>query len=362
MLIGGRKNLIIILVIIIIGLGLYFLFNHFNQALVPKEEVVEEEISKAEVFDPVLLDWEEVSSTVPWPPRDSHSVVVYQNKLWLMGGLNGNDFVTKPGVVRYGEAPHFSDIWVSEDGIDWNLVTDGAPWGERRSIQSVIFQDKILVIPGWGPWTGTKNDIWSSEDGVHWNLINANPNFPPREGHQLIVFKDKLWLIGGVNYDKSEVKNDAWSSEDGINWSEVTSSAPWRPRWDHEVVLFKDELWLIGGMDLNDNVFSEIWSSEDGENWFLVTDSPPWLARQGHETIVFKDRIWILGRLDEESQGGGKNDVWFSEDGVNWEKTKKDPPWEGREDHTAAVFQGKIWIFGGMTAEWVWKNDIWLSR
>ena len=362
MLTAGKKILIIILIGIIIGLGAYFIFNRSNQEIASEEEVSEEEISKVEFFDPALLDWQEVSSTVPWSPRDSHTVVVYQDKLWLMGGLNGNDFVTRPGVVRYGEAPHLSDIWASEDEINWSLVTEEAPWGKRRSIQSVVFHDKIFVIPGWGPGAGIKNDIWSSEDGVHWDLINANPNFPPREGHQLIVFKDKLWLIGGVNYDRSEVKNDVWFSEDGINWSEVTSSALWLPRWDHEIILFKDKLWLIGGMDLDDNVFSEIWSSEDGENWSLVTDEPPWPARQGHETVIFKDRIWILGRFNEESQGGGKNDVWFSEDGINWEKTEKDPPWEGREDHAAAVFQDKIWIFGGMTAEWIWKNDIWFSK
>lgn len=357
MLINGRRFLIVIGAGIIIG-GVIYLFSTFNLGA----SKTREEVQEFKIFNPVLLSWQEVPTNVPWSPRDSHGVVVYKDKLWLMGGLNGNGFVEKPEVVRYGEAPHFSDIWASEDGINWNLVTDKAPWGKRRSIQAVVFQDKIWVIPGWGPWTGTKNDIWNSEDGIHWNLINSNPNFPDREGHQLVVFKDKLWLIGGVNYEKREVKNDVWYSGDGLNWFETTTEPPWSTRWDHGVIIFEDKLWLIGGMDLKDNIFGDVWVSEDGENWLLITDNPPWPKRQGHEVVVFKDRIWIIGRFNSLNYGGGNNDVWFSEDGMNWEKTKNDPPWLGREDHAVIVFQDKIWVLGGMTVDWTWENDIWYSK
>lgn len=354
--ISGRGFLAIIIVGLTIGGAIYFFFI-FN--LPPIE--TQREVQEQEIFDPALLSWQEVTTTVPWSPRDSHTVVVYKDKLWLMGGLNGNGFVEKSGLVRYGETPHFSDIWLSEDGINWNLVTDKAPWGKRRSIQTVVFQDKIWLIPGWGPWAGTKNDVWNSEDGIHWNLVNSNPDFPAREGHQLVVFRDKLWLIGGVNYNKQKTKNDVWYSDDGLNWFEATSTAPWSPRWDHEVVVFKDKLWLIGGMDLKNKVFGDVWVLDNSADWSLVTDDPPWQARQGHELVVFQDRIWIIGRFNSPSEGG-KNDIWFSEDGINWQKTKNDPPWLGREDQAAAVFQEKIWILGGMTMEWVWKNDIWFSR
>jgi hypothetical protein len=354
--INGRRFLIVVIGVVIIGGAIYFFLSN----LLPIE--TSKEIQQGEIFNPSLLSWEKVTTPIPWQPRDSHGVLVFKDKLWLIGGLNGNGFVEKPGVVRYSQAPHFSDIWCSEDGINWNLVTEKAPWGKRRSIQAVVFKNKIWLIPGWGPWTGTKNEVWNSEDGIHWNLINSNPNFPPREGHQLVVFQDKLWLIGGVNYEKRETKNDVWYSEDGLNWIEATSSAFWSARWDHGVVVFKDKLWLIGGMDLENNLFGDVWSSEDGKNWSLVSDRPLWPARQGHEVVVFKDRIWILGRFNQESQGKEKNDVWFSKDGINWQKTKKDPPWQGREDHRAVVFQNKIWILGGMTTDWVWKNDIWFSK
>lgn len=351
--ITGKIFLIIILLGIIIGLGVYFLFN--QEFILQKKK---KEISKLEVFNPFLLTWQKVITTIPWSPRDSHGVVVYNNKLWLMGGLNGNNFVERPEVVKYEKAPHFSDVWVSEDGINWNLITDKAPWGKRRSIQVVVFQDKMWLIAGWGPWTGLESAIWYSQNGINWTKVNTN--WPAREGHQLVVFKNKLWLIGGVNYDKYKTKNDVWYSDDGLNWFEVTPNASWSPRWDHEVIVFKDKLWLIGGMDLTENVYRDIWVSENGKDWSLVTNNPPWSSRQGHELVVFQDKIWIIGRFNCPLEGG-ENDVWFSNDGINWRKTKKNPPWLGREDHTAIVFQDKIWVLGGMTIDWKWQNDIWYS-
>lgn len=360
--IDGKKFLVIIIGGVIIGGAIYFFFLFDLPSIETKKEIQKEkEIQEQEIFNPTLLSWQEITTPVPWSPRDSHGVVVFKDKLWLMGGLNGNGFVEKPGVVRYGEAPYFSDVWASEDGFNWSLVTDKAAWGERRSIQAVVFGGKIWLIPGWGPGEGLKSEVWSSEDGYYWKREVAVAPWSAREGHRLTVFQDKLWLIGGVNYEKRETKNDVWSSEDGKNWFEVTAAASWSSRWDHGVVVFKDKLWLIGGMDLNDNVLGDIWVSENGKDWSLVTDNPPWSERQGHEVVVFQNRIWIVGGFNSLNQGGGNNDVWFSEDGIDWQKTEKDPTWLGREDHKAVVFQDKIWILGGMTTDWKWQNDIWSS-
>jgi len=347
-----RKFLFFVLIILFgIGIILFALFSPRKTIKIEKEK---------DVFKPESLIWKKVELPIPWSPRDSHGVVVYQNKIWLMGGLNGNGFVIQPGMVKYGEALHFSDVWVSEDGMNWNLVTENAPWGKRRSIEVVVFKEKMWLIPGWGPFTGLKSEIWTSEDGKNWTKIIPNQSWSPREGIQLVVFKNKLCLIGGVNYEKREIKNDVWCSEDGINWFEVASSTPWAPRWDHKVIEFKGKLWLIGGMDLKGNIFADVWVSEDGKDWKLVTDNPPWEARQGHGVVVYRDKIWIIGRFNSKDEGG-KNDVWFSDDGINWKKTKKDPPWLGREDFGVVVFQDKIWIFGGMTTDWSWQNDIWYS-
>ena len=76
--------------------------------------------------------------------------------------------------------------------------------------------------------------------------------------------------------------------------------------------------------------------------------------------LVYKDRLWIIGRLNDVI-AGGPNDVWYTEDGHEWKKTEIDPPWLGREDHEALVFEDAIWVFGGMTSDWKWSNEVWRS-
>src|SRR3989344_2514539 len=163
------KYLLIILFVLLIIFFLGILLIVYNQN---KNISAREQIENTRDFKPLLnpssLNWEKMSSSAPWEGRDSQAVVVYKNKIWLMGGVNGSTRLISPGNVDYGNAPHFNDVWSSEDGVSWKLVLNKAPWGERRSMQVVNFKGKIFLMGGWGPEIGLKNDVWSSEDGVNW--------------------------------------------------------------------------------------------------------------------------------------------------------------------------------------------------
>ncbi len=342
--------------------GVFYLIKkpgiNFSWQKNPQQENLQQE--KKENFDPASLSWQEATLGADWPKRDSHAVVVFKDKIWVTGGLNGDENVLAPNAVEYWNSPYFKDVWNSDNGINWTLVATNTPWSNRRSIQVVVFKDKLWLMGGWGPYVNYKNDVWYSEDGINWTQATTSAAWPAREGHTLVVFKDKIWLMGGVRYDKRETKNDVWYSEDGVNWTSATSSAQWAPRWDHAVAVFDNKLWLSGGMDLKDNIFNDVWHTEDGVNWILATDNPPWQARQGHNMLVYKNKLWLLGRFNDTINGGA-NDVWYSEDGVNWQKTIKDPAWLGREDSCAVIFQNKMWILGGMNSKWKWTNDVWYS-
>jgi len=114
-------------------------------------------------------------------------------------------------------------------------------------------------------------------------------------------------------------------------------------------------------MDLKGNVYKDVWSSEDGMNWTLVNSNPPFLSRQGGAIVNYQNKLWVVGRLNSGEYGGGANDVWYSEDGINWEKTKQDPGFNGKEDQGVVVFKNRIWVLGGMDKNFVWTNDIWYS-
>lgn len=358
--------LILLVVAAVMGWAVFVKYKNVNNEKLIKDEqgqAIENLTPKFSIadFNPASLSWEQATSSVPWQGRDSQAVVVYKDKIWLMGGVDATKRVMSPGNVDYGNAQHLSDVWSSEDGLNWQKVSDNAPWGERRSMGIVNFKGKMWLMGGWGPEIGYKTNIWSSEDGVVWKMEAKSASWPSREGNQLLVFQNKIWMIGGVKYDSHQVFADVWSSEDGVNWKEETKDAGWAPRWDQMCAVFDNKLWMVGGMDLKGNVFKDVWSSEDGINWSLVSDKPPFESRQGHALVDYGGKLWVIGRLNIPSYGNGANDVWYSADGVNWQKTLENPLWTGREDAGVVVFKDKIWIMGGMDTNWKWTNDVWHS-
>ena len=310
-----------------------------------------------------MLEWKELTPTgvgAPWAPRDSHETFIFQNKIWLIGGINGNGLVDKNHFIAYWIAPHFHDIWNSDDGINWTKIDSKNIWTPRRSMSIVFFKDKLWMFGGWSKAGGYVDDIWSSEDGVNWTRAKAKADFPPREGQTAEVFDGRIWMMGGVNYDKRKVFNDVWYTEDGIDWVEATPTgvgAPWSGRWDFALAVFDNKLYLAGGMDINENEFNDVWISENGVNWSLLSQSAPWATRQGHGAASLGGKLWIFGRLNDRDHLG-PNDIWSTLDGVNW-KNEGELPWDGREDFTTVVLNGKIYIMGGMGQDWTWRNDVW---
>jgi leucine-zipper-like transcriptional regulator 1 len=315
------------------------------------------------------VEWIKATTTIPWSERDAHSVVAFKDSLFLIGGLEGNNAVAKNGTVEYWNAPHLADIWASDDGLNWRLVTDKAPWHNRRSVTTAVFHDKLWLMGGWSQYDNKyDNRIWVTEDGNKWRLATSTePRWEGREGHTLNVWNDKLWLMGGVNFTKRVTYNDVWYSSDGYTWNQATSSVPWSPRYDHAVAVFKDKLYLTGGLHINTHATeSEVWMMSDGLNWEKRT--PEWPSRHGHMSFNYGDRLWVIGgwheglRPDGKKESLGINDTWFTDDGVHWIKTFTDGPWTGREDHMGDVLKGKMWLTGGMDTDEHWSNDVYFAE
>jgi hypothetical protein len=285
------------------------------------------------------INWTLATSSASWSGRYGHTSVVFNDKIWVIGGLDNSGLK--------------NDVWYSSDGVNWTLATDTAPWSERYGHTSVVFDDKIWVIGGWDN-SGLKNDVWYSSDGVNWTLATDTAFWSARVWHNSVVFDNKIWVIGGQ--DNSGLKNDVWYSSDGINWTLATATAPWSERFAHTSVVFDNKIWVIGGLD-NSGLKKDIWYSSDGINWTLATATAPWSERAWHTTVVFDNKIWVIGGWDNS---GLKNDVWYSSDGINWTLATATAPWSERFAHTSVVFDDKIWVIGGRDNSGL-KKDIWYS-
>ncbi len=290
-------------------------------------------LSAASSLVKIDISWTKLTNSAGWSARYGHSSVVFNGKMWVLGGYDGSSK---------------NDVWSSADGSTWTRATNSARWLARGFHSSVVFNNKMWVLGGSDG--SNKNDVWSSADGSTWTRATNSAGWSARQGHNSVVFNNKMWVLGG--YDGGR-KNDVWSSSDGGTWTKATDSAGWSARYGHSSVVFNKKIWVLGGSDGSNK--NDVWSSSDGVNWTRSTDSAGWSGRNSHRSVEFNGKMWVLGG----DAGGRKNDVWSSSDGVNWTQSTVSVGWSARHSHQTLIFNNKMWVIGGIDGGN--KNDVWVS-
>ena len=221
------------------------------------------------------ISWEHITDAPPWAPRVLHQALVFNGKIWVIGGQSPSMMVPGEPDVFYG------DVWNTADGLNWTRVCEYAPWFGRGMIGNNAVKDGRMWVLGGGTYeTPTKpyrhyyTDVWSSENGVDWELAAADAGWPVRAYHDVAAFDGKLWVLegfGGNEYGSRSVpmaymlnryanRNDVWYSEDGKTWTELPRT-PWAPRHASSVCVHDNALWVVSGNNF------------DADVWKLVSDN-----------------------------------------------------------------------------------------
>jgi hypothetical protein len=284
--------------------------------------------------------------------RDGVGALAFNGKMWLLGGWNPD---YQPATC--------SEVWCSEDGINWTWVTD-APWQRRHDAGWAVYDNKMWVVGGDHITGSYQNDVWSSSDGLNWELVTDSVPWANRATQYVLYFNGRLWLMGGQKIQENGVPpgpvvayNDVWSSTDGANWTQVSPAAGWSPRgMIMGSAVFRGLMWVISGGQYDIRTFNnDVWSSPDGVNWTQVALAAPWAPRQFQNIAAFHDKLWVLAGGDAESQGG-LNDVWYSPDGATWVQLGS-TPWVARHAASTVVYDGFLWFTCG--SDQYPNSDVW---
>lgn len=298
--------------------------------------------------------WVKVTEHTAFQARDSAGEVVYDGKMWLLGGWFNS------------LGPFPNDVWSSRDGVNWTCVTASAPWLHGDLPTTMVFDNKMWFMGGWydgrNPGASASNEVWCSTNGAAWTKVSAVAPWAARCGAAGAVLHGKMWILGGTKEyyygNDGSLLNDVWSSRDGIHWEAATQCAPWSPRAFHQVLAFDNKLWVLGGGNYVPNYRScnDVWNSSDGVHWTKVTEHAPWKPRLWHTATVYDHRMWILGGWSNHPSQN-HNDVWHSTDGLHWTPLETDATWSPRHEHSTYVYQDKLWVVGGNP--WPCTNDVW---
>lgn len=231
--------------------------------------------------------------------------VQFKGAIYALGAMKGN----------YEKFTIDAKIKRTTDSKTWEIVAEKSNLPNRVFYGVVVFKDKIWLIGGFDG-KKYHNDVWNSADGVNWTQITEKANFSERTVGKIIVFKDKIWLIGGGVIDGDKVINpnsesEIWSSTDGVNWTQSKTNAT--NKIAGTPVVFDEKLWLIGANRNDGNFANALLVSDDGENW--KEQSAPWSPRGGVVVWVFQNKLFMTGGKYSFTKNGEitfvySNDIW----------------------------------------------------
>lgn len=287
-----------------------------------------------------MPDWEQVADSAPWVPRDSAGELVFDGRMWILGGYT-------PKLT--------SDVWSSPDGLHWTRAGT-VPTDAGINVPVAFCLDGRMWV------SANDGGLYSSRDGMSWIREQDDPPWGGRYCAGCAVHEGRVWVMGGQR--DGRVYNDVWSSVDGRRWVEETSAADWSPRQLFgNVVSHAGRLWVVGGGVTRYEPFRsyrDVWSSEDGRRWTRVTDEAPWPGRIWSSCACYRGRIFLVGGFRAQPSWGNLNDLWHSADGAEWWHLETEHRWQPRHEISTYVFDDALWVVGGNA--WPLRNDVWRLR
>jgi len=105
-------------------------------------------------------------------------------------------------------------------------------------------------------------------------------------------------------------------------------------------------------------VNGRVQTNDSRYEWIEVTDSAAFPPRDGAGALVFKGKMWLIGgwRPTDKQYYPRMcaNDVWFSEDGIDWQELPG-TPWAPHHAASVFVHDDSLWMVTGNNLE----SDVW---
>jgi hypothetical protein len=218
------------------------------------------------------------------------------------------------GATYWGWRLH-SAIWTSPDGTTWTeRLTDDAVTTDAGCISDVVETTDGLVAVGTAETSGFGGVVWLSEDGTAWERIDPEDM---QGGGQIVVEieqgTDGTLIAAGSGGLEARV----WFSQDGRAWTRVPDSDLLGRSYVEDLAASPIGFLMVG-TDWSSEYFPKpaVWYSPNGVDWErtpagnITSDDPVAAVGQIVRIEALGDGSWIIGDL------AGR--VWRSDDATDW--------------------------------------------
>jgi N-acetylneuraminic acid mutarotase len=289
---------------------------------------------------PILIDgsigtWTQITNA---PITADHvQVVMAGNKIYFIGGFNGNSFFNTvysanftSGITDY--TPYYTDqpstsiasSFVASDGIPWqsqcgfnpSTQSDITDWASTNSLAtatinaaSLVTKNYIYILGGLITNGATSTIQRASFDAngnlsSSWSNIGSMPNAMYGMGY--VATKGRFYLIGGNDGfgDLSPVYSVPINSDGTLGTFRTETTLPNARRYAVCFVI-KNKLYVVGGSSSNTVFQATINNDGTLSSWTTLPNFP--INFNHGIPLLIKDRIYIFG-----AYGGSGATVYYS--------------------------------------------------
>ncbi|KAH0621287.1 hypothetical protein JD844_022409 [Phrynosoma platyrhinos] len=204
-------------------------------------------------------EWERLDNSEDGPEElEEHSMVEYQEVLYIFGGMVDSAFTQKK-----------NPLWMYDtDTSGWMERQLTAVEGEgtapvnRKGHSAVVYKGSMYMYGGYIDIKGTSQEFWTlCFNTKQWALIpvpSCGGNPGPRHGHSAVVYGNGMYLFGGL-MGLSEQK-DFWKWDFmAANWSCIRRRQSPPKMVGHSALIFEDSMLVFGGGVFHTRPSSTLW-------------------------------------------------------------------------------------------------------
>ena len=222
----------------------------------------------------------------------------------------------------------------------------------RAGLSVGVIGDRLFAAGGAG-LTDPRNDL-EAYDPVYDQWLAETPLPRGLERFGMAVHGGRLYAAGGfaagdpqtgfeteVVIRRARPSADMWSYDpDGGVWQREPAMPS--PRSNFALVASGDRLYALGGAG-----DATVFAYDPGEQAWETLDAPAETARIGAAAVAHDGLIYLIGGVIDNA-ATARVDV-FDPDSASWRRAADLP--DARASVAAAVYQGRIHIFGGRGAD-----------
>jgi N-acetylneuraminic acid mutarotase len=223
-------------------------------------------------------------------PQAESASCVCNGDVIVTGGFDGQYCTDSIEILKINEYP-----------LRW-MMFDGKLPVKLSGHEVIVYQGKLYVMGGHN-WNEKKvNDNIYELSVISPYTAKLLARMPqPRQNHKAEIVNGKLFILGGRTTTLSKDTTDSVVEYDFIKSEFKRCPSLPKPVWGMSTVTWGSMVILIGGQDKNDKVLNEVtmYDTESGQSQKL----PPLIHKRfGSSAVIMHDVIVVLGGWNDVQQ------------------------------------------------------------